>query len=943
MTGRRHDFETLEAFPGWRSVPLHPAPPCARERPLDEREWLVTRALAARADPDRCSRSLPGARGAASRRSGSGRGRTPSRRTTGSSAGASTSGRAAGADRARAVRGLSVPVPPRARLRAGGGRGARSDPHDRSAGPRRPRPRGPRGDVPAPGGGGRVPAHARSASRRRATALDAAFADACAEAERRGVTGLPALWAGEQARLREELRSALEAEADDPAGLAARPSSRWPSASESRRARARPRRSSTGCRTAPRSGSAGQIDRIDVSPDGRRARVLDYKTGRLRSPRTPDRLAKGRALQLPVYRLAAEAAPGRRAEPRRVDEAQYYHVIGPDAGTRIRFTRAGWEARRADFDRVLQHDRRRHPGRPLLPAAGRLRPGPVRLRPRVRRRARAVGGGQAGRSRGRGPRDPRGDRVTAPALGRGRPIRDPAAPLVDHDARRRALEDLDTTFLVEAAAGSGKTTLLLGRIVNLVRSGRARLAEIAAVTFTEKAAADLRVRLRGELARAGLHEALRELEIARIGTIHAFAAGLLRERPVEAGVDPGFTVADPLDRAPPPRPDLGGLAAGGAVGPGGGRAGPAGDRARALARAAARAGLRPRGRSATGSTGFPAPRAVRRAAGGPERGRPRDDRAARRASRGAPSRTRRTARRGRSRIWRAWVHQTAGLPERRSGERAPGRRRGCRTSPSGSATRRSGGTRPRSRSAGAGLVALRERVEAARAVARHNLVAGLARWAAGFVDAYDRRQGPGGLPRLPRPAPPGAEPRARPAGRAAGLPARDPVPPGRRVPGHRPAPARDGAEPRRRRAAGEPVRRRRPEAEHLPVPPGGHRDLRGGEGDDRRPRRGPDDPRELPQHRGDPGRRQRRVRGRDGPAARRRLPAGLRGARALAPDRARRAAGGPRAAAGPPAGRRASAEACGAGGAAGRRLPPSARSSARAGSATATSRSCSAP
>ncbi len=114
------------------------------------------------------------------------------------------------------------------------------------------------------------------------------------------------------------------------------------------------------------------------------------------------------------------------------------------------------------------------------------------------------------------------------------------------DERRRALEDLDTTFLVEAAAGSGKTTLLLGRIVNLVRSGRARLAEIAAVTFTEKAAADLRIRLRGELARAGLHEALRELEIARIGTIHAFAAGLLRERPVEAGVDPGFTVADPL-------------------------------------------------------------------------------------------------------------------------------------------------------------------------------------------------------------------------------------------------------------------------------------------------------------------------------------------------------------------------------------------------------------
>ena len=101
----------------------------------------------------------------------------------------------------------------------------------------------------------------------------------------------------------------------------------------------------------------------------------------------------------------------------------------------------------------------------------------------------------------------------------------PISPLVDQHERRRALEELETTFLVEAAAGSGKTTLLLGRIVNLVRGRRARLAEIA---------------------RAELHEALRELELARIGTIHAFAGGLLRERPVEAGVDPGFTVADPL-------------------------------------------------------------------------------------------------------------------------------------------------------------------------------------------------------------------------------------------------------------------------------------------------------------------------------------------------------------------------------------------------------------
>ncbi len=207
---------------------------------------------------------------------------------------------------------------------------------------------------------------------------------------------------------------------------------------------------------------------------------------------------------------------------------------------------------------------------------------------------------------------------------------DPAGPLADQDERRRALEDLDTTFLVEAAAGSGKTTLLLGRIVNLVRSGRARLAEIAAVTFTEKAAADLRVRLRGELARAGLHEALRELEIARIGTIHAFAAGLLRERPVEAGVDPGFTVADPLtarlllDRtweawlpealSDPSAAETVRQAIERGLGL---------ERLRDLAFALV--DVRDR------LDGLPDPEPLRRAAGRPERGRSRDDRATRRA------------------------------------------------------------------------------------------------------------------------------------------------------------------------------------------------------------------------------------------------------------------------------------------------------------------------
>jgi ATP-dependent exoDNAse (exonuclease V) beta subunit len=103
--------------------------------------------------------------------------------------------------------------------------------------------------------------------------------------------------------------------------------------------------------------------------------------------------------------------------------------------------------------------------------------------------------------------------------------------------------DLDTTVLVEAAAGTGKTSALVARIVALLRAGRARLGTLVAVTFTDKAAGELKLRLRAELEAAGLEQALAELEAARIGTIHALCADLLAEHPVAAGVDPLFEVA----------------------------------------------------------------------------------------------------------------------------------------------------------------------------------------------------------------------------------------------------------------------------------------------------------------------------------------------------------------------------------------------------------------
>ena len=126
------------------------------------------------------------------------------------------------------------------------------------------------------------------------------------------------------------------------------------------------------------------------------------------------------------------------------------------------------------------------------------------------------------------------------------------APLADAHARQRIREEFGTTFVVEAAAGTGKTTELVQRIVALLRGGHATLDRIVAVTFTDKAAGEMKLRLRSELERvrqessAQVHHritsALSMLEVAQIGTMHSFCADLLLEWPVEARIDPQFEI-----------------------------------------------------------------------------------------------------------------------------------------------------------------------------------------------------------------------------------------------------------------------------------------------------------------------------------------------------------------------------------------------------------------
>jgi len=125
--------------------------------------------------------------------------------------------------------------------------------------------------------------------------------------------------------------------------------------------------------------------------------------------------------------------------------------------------------------------------------------------------------------------------------------------LPDAAARDRIQRDFEATLVVEAAAGTGKTTELVGRIIALLRSGRTTLDRILAVTFTDKAAGEMKLRLRTGLERARekatgaehdrLTDALRLLEVAQISTIHSFCADVLREWPVEAQIDPLFELA----------------------------------------------------------------------------------------------------------------------------------------------------------------------------------------------------------------------------------------------------------------------------------------------------------------------------------------------------------------------------------------------------------------
>ncbi|HVR72784.1 MAG TPA: UvrD-helicase domain-containing protein, partial [Planctomycetota bacterium] len=152
--------------------------------------------------------------------------------------------------------------------------------------------------------------------------------------------------------------------------------------------------------------------------------------------------------------------------------------------------------------------------------------------------------------------------------------------LKDSPARERAAGDLGQNLVVTAGAGTGKTSLLIQRILHLLLAEDLRLERIAAITFTNKAAMELRERLEDALDRmqllaagtapgsAGKGEAetvferlrargiptvqvarrsagaLERLDTASITTLHAFAGEILRRHHQRAGVGAGFETDD---------------------------------------------------------------------------------------------------------------------------------------------------------------------------------------------------------------------------------------------------------------------------------------------------------------------------------------------------------------------------------------------------------------
>ena len=125
----------------------------------------------------------------------------------------------------------------------------------------------------------------------------------------------------------------------------------------------------------------------------------------------------------------------------------------------------------------------------------------------------------------------------------------PAAPERVLTAEQQlAIERRNEPLMLVAGAGSGKTTVLVERIVRHVIDDEIPLSSILAITFTRKAAGELRARVRKRFHELGRRDAAREVDGAWISTIDGMCARILRAHAVVAGVDPAFRLLSDGER-----------------------------------------------------------------------------------------------------------------------------------------------------------------------------------------------------------------------------------------------------------------------------------------------------------------------------------------------------------------------------------------------------------
>ncbi len=124
--------------------------------------------------------------------------------------------------------------------------------------------------------------------------------------------------------------------------------------------------------------------------------------------------------------------------------------------------------------------------------------------------------------------------------------------------QQQAIATLDRNLLVKAGAGAGKTRVLVERYVNILAGGTADVEEIVAITFTRKAAREMKERVRDRVHRLMTEvedssnwrrwrEIEQRLDHAPISTIHSLCSRILREYPAEASVDPEFALMEEVD------------------------------------------------------------------------------------------------------------------------------------------------------------------------------------------------------------------------------------------------------------------------------------------------------------------------------------------------------------------------------------------------------------